>query len=287
MTLAATHERRPRSGRRLGARRSPLLDTEWVVRFNVSQRLQHLVLAVSFVGLVITGLPQKYTDWPLATWTINQLGGIDSARLIHRSFAVAFVLLALYHVLEIGFMAVRGRLRPTMVPNLKDVFDALTMLRYSLGLASTPPRFDRYEYRQKFEYWGIVFGTTIMITTGLTLWFPIVVTKVLPGEFVAAAREAHGSEATLALLTIVTWHLYSVVLSPAAFPGDLSIFTGRISRERMKEEHPLEYRRLVDEAVGKQGVSAGSRASPKRPRRLSRRRSAHSHRVTTDEEHPR
>jgi cytochrome b subunit of formate dehydrogenase len=264
-----------------------LLDTEWVVRFNVSQRLQHVVLAVSFVGLVITGLPQKYTDWPMATWTINQLGGIDSARLIHRSFAVAFVLLALYHVLEIGFMAVRGRLRPTMVPNLKDVFDALTMLRYSLGLTPTPPKFDRYEYRQKFEYWGIVFGTTIMITTGLTLWFPIVVTKVLPGEFVAAAREAHGSEATLALLTIVTWHLYSVVLSPAAFPGDLSIFSGRISRERMKEEHPLEYRRLVEETVGKQGAAAGSRASPKRPRRRDWRRSARGHRATTDEEHPR
>ena len=272
MALAVARERRRRAGRRAGPRRPVSREPEWFLRFSVSQRLQHAVLAVSFVALVITGIPQKYPDWPLATWTIDQLGGIDNSRLIHRSFAVAFVVLAAYHMLEIGLSAMRGRLRPTMVPNLKDVLDALAMLRYSVGLAPAPPKFGRYEYRQKFEYWGIIFGSAIMISTGLVLWLPIVFTKLLPGEVVAAAREAHGGEATLAMLTIVTWHLYSVLISPAAFPGDYSIFTGRISRERIMEEHPLEYSSQRRQAEA-EGAEAGMRdARAERARQFRQRR---------------
>ena len=268
-------ERRPRSGRRPALRRQVPREPDWITRFNASQRAQHAVLLVSFVVLVITGLPQKYSDWSLATWTINQLGGIDSARFIHRSASVALVLQSAYHILELAFSAARGRLRPSMAPNLKDVFDAMTTLRYSLGLAPAPPRFDRYEYRQKFEYWGVVFGMGVMISTGLILWFPIVFTELFPGELVVAAREAHGGEATLALLTIVTWHLYSVLVSPGQFPGDLSIFTGRISMGRMEEEHPLELARLRAEGGMGPAVPAGTgvssapahRASRTRPRR--------------------
>jgi len=281
-TVVARERRRPRPGRRTGPRDDAWRERGWFIRFDVSQRLQHIVLAVSFVGLVITGLPQKYPDWPLATWTIDQLGGIDNSRLVHRSLAVAFVALAVYHVVGIIVATLRGRLRPTMVPNQKDVLDALAMLRYSLGLAPAPPRFDRYEYRQKFEYWGIIFGSVIMISTGLVLWFPILFTKVLPGEAVAAAREAHGGEATLALLTIVTWHLYSVLLSPAIFPADLSIFTGRISWQRMEEEHPLEYDRLRREL--ERAGAAGPAGNGGRPRR-SNRRLARGRRSASDRRH--
>jgi formate dehydrogenase subunit gamma len=272
----ATARGRSRSGSKKApvARRTVSPEPQWITRFSVSQRVQHAVLVVAFVVLVITGLPQKYPDWPLATWTITRLGGIDSARLIHRSVAVVLILQAAYHVLDLGLSALRGRLRPTMVPNLKDGFDAMTTLRYSLGLAPSPPKFDRYEYRQKFEYWGVIFGTTVMVVTGLILWFPAIATKALPGELVPAAREAHGGEATLSLLTIVTWHLYSVLFSPAQFPGDFSIFTGRISKERMEEEHPLEYTRVQAAArpTERGRPNAGAASPEPRPGRWRWRR---------------
>ena len=77
--------------------------------------------------------------------------------------------------------------------------------------------------------------------TGYILAFPTTFTKVLPGQFVAASVTFHGYEATLAVLTIIIWHFYDVIFKPGIFPTDTSIFTGKISKERIMEEHPLEY----------------------------------------------
>jgi formate dehydrogenase gamma subunit len=226
------------------SRRTALVRREFV-RFSLSQRLEHLMTMLCFGALLLTGLPQKFSDASISIWVVNSLGGIDNVRLIHRLFATVFIFSAFYHVGAVGLSVIRSKFNPSMVPTLRDFVDALVMLRYSVGLTNSKPLFGRYDYRQKFEYWGIVYGGIIMIVSGLTLWFPTYVTRILPGEIVPAAKEMHAGEALLALLVIVTWHMYSVLLSPSHFPGDWSIFTGKISDEKIKEEHPLEYISLV------------------------------------------
>ena len=44
----------------------------------------------------------------------------------------------------------------------------------------------------------------------------------------------------MALLVILTWHIFSAILAPEVFPLDRTIFDGRIGLERMRHEHPLE-----------------------------------------------
>ena len=229
------------------------------VRFNVSQRLEHVLLMVAFIGLCFTGIPQRFYGEAWASWLIASMGGIETVRLIHRFFAALLVLESSYHAAYIVRGVLRGSQRPQMVPRLQDFRDAVRMLKYSLGAVPEHPRFDRYDYRQKFEYWGLVLGNVIMIATGAILWFPVLATRILPGEFVPAAKEAHGGEALLALLVITVWHLYSVHLSPVQFPGDTSIFTGRISKRRMLEEHPLELARIAGT------VGEGASISRERP----------------------
>ena len=216
-----------------------------LVRFGLWQRLEHWLLAFCFLGLVATGLPQKFNQADASLWIIDALGGIDNARFLHRVFACAFVGESVLHVAEIGLAVGRRRFKPTMVITFQDFRDAFNMLRYSVGLIPQRPQFDRYDYRQKFEYWGIVFGAVIMIVTGLALWFPTYLTEILPGQLVPAAKEMHSGEALLALLVIVVWHFYDVVLSPSVFPLDTGMITGVISRERLHEEHPREYIRLA------------------------------------------
>lgn len=46
------------------------------------------------------------------------------------------------------------------------------------------------------------------------------------------------------MLVVTVWHAWGVLLRPEIFPLDSSIFTRRISVERLKHEYPLEYERL-------------------------------------------
>jgi cytochrome b subunit of formate dehydrogenase len=125
------------------------------------------------------------------------------------------------------------------------VTDAMQNLKYCLGIAPQAPQFDRFDYKQKFEYWGLIFGGLVMVGTGLVLWFPTVAARYLPAEVIPTSKVLHTNEAMLATLVVVVWHLYGSHLSPEVFPADTSIFTGRISRERLKHEHFLEYQRLT------------------------------------------
>jgi cytochrome b subunit of formate dehydrogenase len=133
------------------------------------------------------------------------------------------------------------------VINRKDFTDAVDNLKYYFGLTDHPARCDRYDYKQKFEYWGVIVGGLLMIGTGFVLWFPAFIARYLPGEFIPAAKAAHTNEALLAFLVIIVWHMYNAVFSPEVFPLDTAIFTGRISAKRMKHEHPLEYERITGE----------------------------------------
>lgn len=217
---------------------------EYFVRFSLWQRLEHFLVMILFLILAGTGLPQKFFTTSWAQWMIEFLGGIDWVRIIHRTAGILFALVGIAHLgrILVGFSM--GRIKPILIPTLKDFRDAIQQLRYYAGLTDAHPQFGRYDYKQKFEYWGLVFGGLVMIITGFTLYFPNVATLYLTGELVPAAKVAHSNEGLMAFLVVIIWHMYGTHLNPDVFPADTSIFTGKISRERMLKEHSLELRSL-------------------------------------------
>lgn len=221
-----------------------------IKRFSLFRIFEHQANMIIFGVLVITGLSQKFHEYSLSQWLIISLGGVDTVRVIHRYSGLFFALLTLTHIMVASAGVIFRRWQATMVINKKDFTDAIENLRYYFGITDRPAQCDRYDYKQKFEYWGVVVGGLLMIVTGFILWFPTVIVRLLPGEFIPAAKAAHTNEALLAFLVIVTWHLYNAIFSPEVFPLDTSIFTGKISEERMKHEHPLEFERLTGEPVG-------------------------------------
>ncbi|MBI2931269.1 MAG: cytochrome c3 family protein [Planctomycetes bacterium] len=214
------------------------------VRFTLMRRLEHVFVMATFTLLMLTGLPQKFHDTRGAEWMILAFGGIDAVRVVHRVTGIVFALQAAWHIAFNVAGMLRGRVRPDMIPARRDFTDALASVRYNLGLSARNARCDRYDFRQKFEYWGMVIGGLVMVVTGFTLYFPTVFARYLPGDFIPAAKAAHSFEAMMALLVILVWHFYCAHVKPELFPVDTSIFTGRISRARMIEEHPLEIERL-------------------------------------------
>jgi formate dehydrogenase subunit gamma len=218
---------------------------ETVVRFSLRTRLEHASVMGLFLALALTGFPQKFYPAPWTRWFVDVLGGIDAVRWLHRASGVMFAGLLAVHVAGAVWPTLRRRAALSLVPDAKDFRDAAATLRYQLGTAPKPPEFDRFDYRQKFEYWGLLLGGSVMVATGFLLLFPLLATAVLGGQFVPAAKVAHSNEGLMAFLVVLTWHIFNAHLSPEAFPGDTSVFTGRIEKERLRHEHPLEYARLV------------------------------------------
>jgi formate dehydrogenase subunit gamma len=235
-----------------------------LVRFSVRQRAEHLGVMVLFSALVVTGMPQKYYQASISAKLVHAFGGIEATRLIHRVCGVSFALLVAAHLAVAVWQVLTRRLpRLSIVPGKQDYRDAVQTLRWYLGISRQKARFDRYDYRQKFEYWGMVAGSLIMIGTGFILLFPELVAALLPGQLIPAAQVAHSQEGLMAFLVVIVWHVYNAHLNPDVFPFDRSIFTGRISRHRMLEEHPLELARIEGTSVDE--ILPPTRASPLAP----------------------
>lgn len=222
---------------------------ETFVRFSLDDRIQHLLIIVSFCLLALTGVPQKYSSLEWAKTLVAVMGGIDLVRTMHHMSAVVLGGTCLYHLFRGLYRLVALRARFEMWPTLKDARDALGNIAYFIGIRNSRPRFDRYNYMEKFEYWAVVWGMAVMSLTGLALLFPSAFTTLVPGIFIPAAKSVHGSEALLAVSAIVLWHLYNTHLNPRIFPINLSIFTGLVSKREMMEEHPVEYERKTGEPV--------------------------------------
>jgi len=208
-----------------------------------------MLVMMLFLLLAITGFPQKFSDAVWAQAMVRVMGGIEVVRFVHRVSGIVFGILAFGHMVTALGLVLTGRERPSMVPARQDFRDAVKTLRYYLGLSDAQARFDRFDYRQKFEYWGMIMGGILMVLTGLILYFPIAFTRFLPGQLVPIAKVAHSNEGLMAFLVVITWHIYNAHLNPDVFPFDTSIFTGKISRHRMEHEHPLELERLTGGAA--------------------------------------
>ena len=228
--------------------------TDYVVRFSRRQRVEHLLMLIVFTVLCVTGLPQKYFQADISIAIVNALGGLGPVRWMHRAAGVVFVLMTIGHLAIVMIGTLSGRMKLSMAVTRQDFRDAITTLRYYLGLSNEQARFGRFDYKQKFEYWGLIMGGMVVAITGLMLLYPIEVASVLPAQLIPVAKAAHSNEGLLAFLTIVTWHVYSAILSPEVFPMDTSIFTGKISLERMHHEHPLELEELQRKVPTAPGV---------------------------------
>ncbi len=104
--------------------RSPKKITHEYVRFHWVQRIEHALLLTSFTLLGVTGLPQKFSTAGWAQAMIGFFGGIDTIRLIHHVCAIVLMLIAVYHILDMGYQIFVRRTRLTMLPGVQDVKDA-------------------------------------------------------------------------------------------------------------------------------------------------------------------
>lgn len=215
------------------------------IRFSVLHRFLHLVVMIGFTGLAVTGLSLGFSSTAPARAFIWLVGGSGGAAWLHRFFAVATYLCVVVHALWFLYYkaALSGQLSGplSIAPSIKDFKDFSQNLRYFLGRRESPPKFDKFTYMEKIDYWALFIGMNTMGLTGLVMWFPEFFTRFIPGYFINIAQVLHFFEAILAIAVKFFLHIGLAHLRPAVYPADTSIFTGRTTKEKIIAEHPGEW----------------------------------------------
>ena len=227
--------------RRRGLLAAPPASHRLYLRMTFEERLQHGTLIVSFAVLVITGFALKFPD----AWWVAPIRGLspfvfELRGLLHRIAAVILVVASLYHIYYVSFIPRGRRLLRDLIPVRSDISDALKVMKYNLGLSPDKPKFGRFSYIEKSEYWALLWGTIVMTLTGIILWFDNTFLGLLTKLWWDVAQAVHYYEAWLATLSIIVWHLYFVIFNPDVYPINLAFWKGTLTEEEMEDEHPLE-----------------------------------------------
>jgi cytochrome b subunit of formate dehydrogenase len=206
-------------------------------RMTVNQRWQHLVLLTSFTVLVITGFALKFPD----SWIVPALGlGEGFRSIVHRVAGVVLIGAGIYHIFYLASTREGRRLIRDLAPGPRDLKDAVGTMLYHLCLGRNKPKFGRFTYGEKAEYWALVWGTALMGVTGVMIWGKVWVGNALARWWVDVATAIHFYEAILATLAIVVWHFYQVIGDPDVYPMNWAWWDGKMPVEHYREEHELD-----------------------------------------------
>jgi cytochrome b subunit of formate dehydrogenase len=221
-------------------------------RFGPITRLAHLVFAISVMVLVLTGMAAfySYTGWARAV--MAAFGGPNIAGIVHRTAAATMLGIFFLHLVYLAVNLWRKRQTfrwfgpESLVPSWQDLKDIIGMFKWFFG-KGPKPRFDRWTYWEKFDYWAVFWGMAIIGGSGMMLAFPTHVAAYLPGWVLNVATLVHGEEAFLAAVFLFTVHFFNNHFRPDKLPPpDVVMFTGSMSLEEYRREHPLQYKRLLD-----------------------------------------
>ncbi len=208
-----------------------------VRRMRIGELWQHTLITISFIVLVISGFALRFSDSWLTQIFFGWGRGFESRGTIHRVAAVVMIFVTLWHIVYL--FTRRGRtFFSDMTPKMSDFKEFVQRILFNLGRSKETPRFKRFSYIEKAEYWALIWGTAVMIFTGLFLWFDNFIVQILPKGFLDVALVIHYYEAILASLAIFVWHLYSTVFNPLVYPMNPSWLTGKMPRDMFEHEHP-------------------------------------------------
>jgi formate dehydrogenase subunit gamma len=175
-----------------------------VPRYSGSARINHWIVAISFVLLMISGLALFH---PSLYGLTALFGGGQTARWLHPWLGV---------VLVIGFLGLFVRFFTANLPEKTD-WVWLARLRHVLaGREEYLPEVGKYNAGQKFVFWSQAVLVAVMFITGIGLWpTGLAYVEELLGfkTTIDQRRLAAVIHAGSAVLTIAIWiiHVYAAI----------------------------------------------------------------------------
>lgn len=226
----------------------------YVKRFESMPRILHVLVIISFFFLALTGMALKFAGTEWAQALANFFGGAHSAGIIHRIGAIITFIYFFGHFVYIYRGAKKSNMgffkfmfhKEGMLPRGRDFKEFFQTIKWFFGKGEAP-KYGRWTYWEKFDYFAVFWGVAVIGSTGLVLWLPEFFTKFIPGYLINVATIIHSDEALLATGFIFTIHFFNTHFRPQKFPMDQVIFHGRVPYEEWKHERPREVELLEKE----------------------------------------
>ena len=163
-------------------------------------------------------------------------GGFELRGVIHRYAAVIMIIASLWHFFFLFTKRGKGFVKD-MIPGLRDIREFWEMVLYFFDYRDHEPKFGRFAYAEKLEYWAGVWGNMVMIATGLVLWFDNYFMQLFSKDLLDISLVIHYWEAWLATLAILIWHIYNTIFRPSVAPMNTSWLTGSMPKQMFDHEH--------------------------------------------------
>ncbi len=217
---------------------------------------------------MITGLPLMFYEMKFFKSVFTLEKSFYVRGILHRTAAVTLIVNVVW---AIGYTAFTKRGRQNfreMIPGFRDIRDAFEQFWHNLGLTrllfrlgilkkffsthpywlfKNPPRYGRFNFIEKFEYWAVVWGSIVMIVSGFFMWDVELSLSIFPLWIHNIFVIVHGYEAMLAFLAVIIWHMYNVHFNPEVFPMSKIWLNGKITGKELRLLHPLEYQEILEE----------------------------------------
>jgi len=211
--------------------------THGQLRLTYNERVQHVLLVVSFILLVVTGFALKFPHSFWAAPFVDWEHGYPIRGWLHRIAGVVLIGTSVYHIVYLMARRSGRRWFRDMIPDLRDGKEAVQTVQHNLGRRKELPHYRRFNYAEKAEYWALVWGTVVMAVSGVLLWLNDWILAHLPhpASILAISTAVHFYEAILATAAILVWHFYAVIFDPDIYPLKWTFLTGRAPEHEVRE----------------------------------------------------
>jgi len=202
-----------------------------IQRYSMQERMNHGLVAVTFVLLALSGLALFH---PSLFWLTGLFGGGAWARILHPFIGV---------VMFVSFLGLMFRF---WHHNLLTKDDRVWLSRvgdFANNREERLPPAGRYNGGQKLLFWVMVVTMLILMASGVVIWQPYFAPNFAIGT-VRLAVVLHALAAFVLILGIIL-HVYAAIW----VKGTLDAMTrGTVTRAWARKHHPAWLREVTGEA---------------------------------------
>ena len=212
-------------------------------RYSLWNRLNHWLVAISFVLLVLSGLPFFHPFF----WSLTGLfGGPTMTRILHPW--IGLFMAVMFAIMAISFFR-ESLMRRHDIQWLKQIQDVLANRDEKL------PPVGKNNAGQKLVYWIMLGSITLLLITGALIWQPLV-GEGMPITLRRLASMGHAYIALLAIITLII-HIYSGIWVKGSFQA---MVRGRVSKAWARHHHNLWYEEEMEKERQQHNISRRSNA---------------------------